>query len=263
MSFTSKRSAKIFGLIAVAGALVWLAVDEGLKTYRSAQVAEAAKNTLKLVSLPPDMDPSAVADAVRQFVNANSIHKQDAEFYAHWGDNERIFRRLIAFRQGKDAPPHLECSSRAGLVEIMLKQLGFSVRSVVVYDPGEKFNSHTFLEFFNGKTGSWEAQDPDNNVYWIKRSTGKRIGIHEIVSSDLNEIVPCLSGICKWGVKSAEGLQISDKKSFLGLSSIRDKARGKRPLLVNRKRFPMNRLEAFCKKVSKDCRQKIIKYPDR
>ena len=262
MILISKRSLRIFSFIAIAASLTWLAVNEGLQTYRSARVAEAAKNTLELVNLTSGMAPSAVADAVRQFINANSVHKIDAEFYAHWGDNERIFRRLAAHYRGEDTPPHLECSSRAGLVAIMLRQLGFLARSIVVYDPGENFPSHTFLEFFNGKTGRWEAQDPDYNVYWIKHSTGQRIGIHEIIASDLNKIVPCIGDTCKWNIESVEGLHIKKIKTYLGLSSIRDYANGNRPLLVNQKRIPKNRLEAFCKKVKKDCRQKIIKHPD-
>ena len=257
----TKRLIKFSGLAAAIVVLAWLAVAEGLKAHRSARTADAARATIAMLTVPPDADPSAVADTVRQFVTANSVHRMDDEFYGHWGDNEHIFRRLVRHHRGEDSPPHLECSSRSGLVEIMLRQLGYQTRGVVVYEPKNRFPSHTFLEFFNSTTGRWEAQDPTYDVHWIERSTGRRIGAHEIIASGLDEIVPCIAEKCGWNLRSAEGLRVDKTRSYLGLASIRDSAGGRRPLLVNQGRFPDTRLEAFCGAIAKDCRDQIVKYP--
>ena len=272
MTNPQKRYVKIFAMLVLTGALAWLAFTDGPKAYLAMRSDEVAEIALKLAVNKPDMAPSEAADAIREFVNANSIHKIDKQFYAHWKKHDLILKKIISHYRGGTPPPHLECSSRTSLVEIMLRLLRYKTRIVVLFSPDKDFPSHTFLEFFNPDSNRWEIQDPDYNVYWVERSTGRRIGVTEILSHELDEIAPCIGKTCDWNVESDEGLKFLDKKAFLGLASIRDNSARersfiyvrpfseKRPLLVNLKRFPEDRLETYCQKMAKNCRQAIFRY---
>ena len=144
-------------------------------------------------------------DALRLFVNANSIHKIDEEFDRLEGNRTAIDAAVIAHasRQTTEAP-HLECSTRTSLLNRLLVAAGYHTRQVIIQSVNENLRSHTFLEVMNPVTHRWEVQDPDYSIYWRHKKTLERVAFTDVVS-DLDAHEPCGPEGCGWDIKGREG----------------------------------------------------------
>tara|TARA_R110000824_G_scaffold220190_1_gene407239 strand:+ start:467 stop:1303 length:837 start_codon:yes stop_codon:yes gene_type:complete len=137
-------------------------------------------------------------DAVRDFVYGNSVHA-DHDFGKdpHPYDTGGVIRALLAVSDGKREPLELMCSSRSNAMTGILNQLGYASRQVHVFSPQP--GSHTFLEVQNPDDGRWYIQDPDYNLFWINGISGERLGLGEMLTTPLEEVLPCTSEkVCDW-----------------------------------------------------------------
>ncbi|PKR48311.1 hypothetical protein CU041_16580 [Thalassospira povalilytica] len=137
-------------------------------------------------------------DAVRNFVFQNSMHADhDFDQTPHPYDTGGVIRALIDASDGNRHPMALMCSSRSNAMTGILDQMGYSSRQVHVFAPVS--SSHTFLEVQSPEDGKWYIQDPDYNLFWMKAETGERLGLGEMLSTPLEEVLPCKAeGDCDW-----------------------------------------------------------------
>ncbi len=221
------------------------------------------------MDVPQGQGFHATADYARDFIWHNSVHKIDEEFYAHWGNTPVIVSKMISYAQGQhNHPPHLECSSRSGLMSGIMESLGYRVRSVDVYKHLDEFPAHSFLEVLNPETDKWEIYDADYNIFWCRTADGHRAGIKDIISApDLDAVLPCLAGdICGWSEVFKTGAE--SLRGYYGLAVIIDRDADERPLLINRSRFPFEKAApvsgranlAYCEYRAKNCKEKITFY---
>lgn len=229
----------------------------------------ALSDLLAIMDVPQDQGFHATADYVRDFIWRHSVHKIDEDFYAHWGNTPVIVAKMIAYAQGQQQhPPHLECSSRSGLMFGIMKALGYRVRGVDVYRHLDEFPAHSFLEALNPESGQWEIYDTDHNIFWRDIETGHRVGITEVIAApDLDKMQPCLAGgVCGWD--AVFKIEAQRMRAYYGLAVIIDRDAGARPLLINRSRFPFDKPApiagrghlAYCEYRAKNCQEKIMFY---
>lgn len=213
------------------------------------------------------------ADAIRTFINKKTDHKIDEEFRAMEGNEEKIVQTTLSYLKGeKQTPPHLECASRADMMEAMLMAEGYRVRSVSVYawdKEAQILRAHRFLETQNPKTGNWQIQDPDLDLFWTINETGRRASMEDLIKLKSPKMAtPCNSqGQCGWEIKSREGFDAARMHKYMALASIKDHQIGKRPLLVNTSRFDLNeqlpikgKEQTYCEYIPKNCREDIRKF---
>lgn len=132
---------------------------------------------------------TARIDFVREFVFQNSIHKADSD--ENRLDYAKVLSTLFEYSQTQINPPLLECSSRTSAMISILGGLHIKSRMVHVFsDDFLPMQSHTFLEAFNQDTGKWEAQDPDNDVYYVDSATAQRASAVQLVLDSLEGIEP-------------------------------------------------------------------------
>ena len=253
--------------IALVSGLFWASLDTLQKHEKKLKDLAAIEKLRAAVPLPVDFHGQV--DAVRNFIWSHSKHDIDADFKSHWGNTPLIVEKMMAHAAGARAvPPSLECSARSGLMEQALSSLGYRVRSVNVYKHDSAFYSHTFLEVLNPQTKTWEAQDPDYNIFWADK-TGKRIGIQEIIKAGPDNVMPCLApGNCGWNVMAADGRGIGRKRDFFGMAVIIDRTAGTRDLFANKALFPLDApvtrpdgtRMTYCAYRAKDCRGEITVY---
>ena len=253
----------------VAFALIIYAADE-YKDYRVGQIKhEAYAEIIPLIGLSDDDDFFTTVDKIRLFLFENSVYSDGEDFHKIWGQHTLIAKHIIASADGtagKRAP--LECSSRSGVLESILITLGYKVRSIAVYAYGENYNSHTFTEVQDPKTGKWHTQDVQFNIYWKMKETGERASIYELVQHDVSNYIPCRTpDQCHWDLPNREGSFAKNMPEKFGLASIKDYQRGKRPLVVNTKRFDLNTPQkvgeqslTYCDWIPKNCREEITKF---
>ena len=250
-------------------ALIALCVSEYGKRRQEKAEQESLNDLLAIMAVPQDQDFHATADYVRDFIWRNSVHNIDEEFYAHWGNTPVIVSKMIAYAKGQSKrPPHLECSSRSGLMSGIMKLLGYKVRSVDVYRHLDEFPAHSFLEVFNPEAAKWEIYDTDQNIYWRDTTNGQRAGIEDIIATpDLDTVQPCLQGgRCGW--YEVFQAQATTMRQYYGLAVIIDRGADERPLLINRSRFPFDTPAmisgrghlAYCEYRAKNCKEKITFY---
>ena len=94
------------------------------------------------------------------------------------------------------------CGARAWLMHDLLEQMGYDAMVVHIFD-AETPMSHTFVQVLNPKTGKWETQDPDLNMYWIEVKTGARIAVTDYAPDNLDAAKPCSILGCGWEVVGA------------------------------------------------------------
>jgi hypothetical protein len=246
--------------------ILWLGVDFAQEAYKSLQEKKAVQQLIAAMEIPKDFSPADAADHVRNFIFNNSIHKIDEEFYDHWGNQPVIISRILAFYNGeRTEPPHMECSSRSNLMRLVMDELGYRTRNIDVYMHAQQYPSHTFLEFFNLETGNWEAQDVDYNVFWIDRKNYNRVKTEDLIKNNLDNYIPCTApAFCSWKRTDKDTNLLHER---LALAVINDKKLGERYIIVNTKRFDLNKpamadgkMQTYCQYRAKDCRQKIIRY---
>lgn len=143
-------------------------------------------------------DEFSKVDAVRDFVFKNSVHADhDFEQDIHPYDTGGVIQALLDTSNGLREPMALMCSSRSNAMTGILDQMGYASRQVHVFSPAP--GSHTFLEVENPEDGRWYIQDPDYNLFWINAMSGDRLGLGEILTTPLDEVLPCRApGDCSW-----------------------------------------------------------------
>lgn len=253
--------------------LIAIAATFAAKVYtkhREVQEDQKAINSLiQVMNLPQDANPAQMADYVRGFIWRNSTHNIDDEFRSHWGNTPLIVSKMIAYTQGERAdPPHMECSSRSGLVQTILESLGYRVRSVDIYRHAANFPGHSFIEMMNPQTQRWEIIDTDYNLFWI-RADKVRAGIADIVAANTqDDVTPCrTSEQCGWDIDSPSR-NLKDIWPYYGLAVTIDRKADERVLLVDKTRFPLDKPVAisdrgdmtYCAYRGKNCRGPIIIY---
>jgi hypothetical protein len=255
----------------IIGGLIYAAADAFADAKKEKALNEQARALTGLAGIRPDMDFHQKGDALRAFIQANSIHDTGEEFHSIWRDQGRIMDMLAAAaRDPKAHRPPLECSTRSGVMVRMMNVLGYPAHSVAVYKPGVKpgqdMLSHTFTEEQNPQTGKWEVQDTDLDLFWRFKKDRSRAGAEDLLSHPLSELEPCRTETdCGYN-------RYEDRKAatYMNVMSIRDAANGLRPLIVNASRFDMNKKfefknrapMTFCEWKKKDCQNEIRIYRD-
>lgn len=137
-------------------------------------------------------------DAIRDFVHSNSVsanHDFDRDLHPY--DTGGVIRALLEVETGNREPVGLLCSSRANAMTGLLSQIGIQSRQVHVFS--EENGSHTFLEVKNPEDGRWHIQDPDYDLIWLDEAKQKRLGLGEMLTLSLDNVVPCHStDNCDW-----------------------------------------------------------------
>lgn len=208
--------------------------------------------------------PSVVFDRARMFVNDHSTHNIDAAFFALWRAPERVATAVLAHAQGHlTEKPHLECSTRTHVLSGILRTLGFATRQVVLYDHTRQLASHTLLEVLNPQTQRWEIEDPDYDIYWRHKASGKRASITAVVAAP-EQHEPCGRAQCGWDQPSSEGQTPEFLRPYLHLASIIDKERPRRVSFYHAEFDPAQqftyaeRTGTFCELLRKNCRDGFV-----
>jgi len=150
---------------------------------------QALQRIVNLVKQQNLATPTARIDFVREFVYQNSIHKADSD--ENRLDYTKVLNGLYKHSQTQANPPLLECSSRTAAMISILGGLNIKSRMVHVFsDDFLPMQSHTFLEVYNPNSSKWEAQDPDNDVYYVDSATGQRVAAVQLVLDNLEGIEP-------------------------------------------------------------------------
>lgn len=199
------------------------------------------KSAAQLAAMVP-LDESASfhekVDAVRQFIQLNSVHKIDDEFYSYWGKMPLLMQLILFNASGSiNDKPHMECSTRAAVMYHILRAMNIRARPVVAYNGDDITDSHAFLEVYNPEIDEWEIQDPDKNVFWKFKDNGTRAATEDLISKPLEKtFLPCRSEQdCGYPETSKESLT-----RFFALASIIDFDAGNNPLLANPARLDMD-----------------------
>ena len=236
-----------------------------LKQYR---LQEAAKKLIHHLQLKPENSFHQNVDQVRLFINRNSVHRIDERFYRYWKTPEKMIDLMTEHAIQNGPAPHMECSSRAGAMRVILRSLGFQTRAVALYQQdNNKWKSHSFLEVLNPETETWEIQDPDYNIYWINIAAGNRVGTIDLLKEARTKFVPCLApGNCGWGKKNDEKMKIEVLYDYFQIASIINRKLSMRNLYANTQRlssFSGSRrvsVQDYCEYIPKNCEQSIYLY---
>lgn len=202
-----------------------------LEELRGESVYRAHIATIKTASGIEEIeDFHARIDTLRGFINANSQHKEDAEFFANWRDKTKMAEIFIDQLEGRRTDlPHMECSTRSALMAAVLQSEGYKTRSIDAYGaaPGDtELSSHALLDVWNPHAKAWETQDPEYDVYWKNGKTGTRVSMIAVGADDA--IVPCNAKTCGWDVESREGNKGENLKILTGYLTAIDRARNER-----------------------------------
>lgn len=231
-------------------------------------IRQSAAQLAAMIPLDENASFHEKIDAVRKFIQSNSIHKIDEEFYSYWGKMPLLMQLILFNASGSlDDKPHMECASRSAVMYHILQTMNIKARPVVGYNGDDIADSHTFLEVYNPETGEWEIQDPDKNIFWTFKDSGTRAATKDLIGKPLEDtFLPCRS-------EQDCGYPETNKKSltrFFALASIIDFKAGKNPLLANPARLDMD--HPFLKKENPmayctlfpegACHNKIIKKGD-
>jgi hypothetical protein len=264
-----RRSSKLV-LTAVLLIAVGFCGAEGYKQWKRYKTQELYTEILPYTGVAKAQGFDAQMDSLRIFVNTHSVHEIDAEFKSYWRAPDEIARRMLAIAKGDtDKKLHMECSTRSGMMGAFTKALGYRTRSVMVY--GLKDNillSHTFLEVQDPETQKWQVQHPDLDLVYTVKGRKDRASIEDLIKAEIKDITPCnASGACGWDIKNREGTPAKKVQKYLGLASINDYQVKNRPLLVNTKRFDLDKPvhhqdkdAPYCTHLKKNCRDEVVKF---
>ena len=131
-------------------------------------------------------------DALRQLVFNNSIHKIDKKFFRYERDHKSLAKMMLAYMNGEtDERPHMECSLRSRIMRKMLDIMAIESRTIVATSNKKNFVDHVFVEVFNPKDRTWHVQDPDHNLTWYIKDSGKRASVKDLSIESIDNLVPC------------------------------------------------------------------------
>ncbi len=196
-------------------------------------------------------------DKITGFVWSNSLHRIDADFRKIQNRTDLQADLLRGYATGEIAEkPHLECSTRSGVVERMLWNRGYKTRSVATWRQDERLSSHTFLEVWNDAESHWEITDPDHNFYWFDTIKKRRAGIEDLMRFPVARFQICNEAEGCPSASLMRDQKLIDKMAALfGVAVIRDHAAGTRTLYHNQSRFDLSR---FCERFDKYCRDRRV-----
>lgn len=246
-------------------------IDEYLDRQEHQQNIATYGSLIPLVDIPKNASVTETADIVREFINGNSKHYMDKEFFDHWGKHDIIVQKMTAYVRGEsDKPVHLECSSRGGAMELMLKSMDIKIRNINVWHHAQNFPAHTFLEVYDPQTKAWHVQDPGFDIFWKIKETGKRASAIELVKLGPDAVEPCHTETeCGWDrdYKDAQA-NVNILWDYMGLAVIKDRTIGMRDLFVNETLFQLDKPAkvaekgniVYCEHMKKNCRGEITIY---
>lgn len=224
--------------IALLGVLLFFAGRYALDKYYDGQADKRYAEKIAVIDshIPEKSHPSFqdLAVHLHDFVQTNSQHKMDEEFYAAWPDRMKLADNFITGLEGKRPDkPHMECSTRSNILSALFQKRGYKVRNVVLYATDNNLASHRIIEVLNPETRAWEAYDVTYDVLYIEKDTKRRAGIIE-VGANPSRFTPCnTKGRCGWSLVTPYGQKVSDLKSYLNLMSIDDPHNDFRGALYN------------------------------
>lgn len=265
-------------LFAIAAVLiltaVGFAIDEYLDYQENQQKHQAYAQIIPLIDLKESDDFETTVDKVRGFLFEHTVYSGGSDFHDIWGNHPAIAQRIIAHATGEnDKRAPLECSSRSGALESIYQTLGYKIRSVSVYQHAPNYPSHTFTEVQNPKTKEWHVQDPQNDLFWRIKETGKRASTHDIIKYSKPDYQPCRTNqhCIDWDTQNREKVSPSNLEKYHDSASIIDRNDGSRPFIVDAARFDLNapveingkEPMTYCVYREKNCRDEIIIYNEK
>ena len=69
----------------------------------------------------------------------------------------------------------------------VLRSMGVKTRGIGIFATNGYYSSHSFLDGLNAESKTWEAVDPDYDLYWVAKRSGKRISLAE-AGADLDDV---------------------------------------------------------------------------
>src|ERR687891_1384489 len=130
----SGRAVAGLAAVAVFLALTWLAVDRLRERQTERRTEALVQEIVGLLDLAEAREFHARLDKVRTFINDNSDHKIDDEFWANRGNPAAYAAGVVAHAKGLSSDPvNMECSTRANLMGRVLRALGYETRVVAIF----------------------------------------------------------------------------------------------------------------------------------
>jgi hypothetical protein len=219
------RITVLIAAIAMLGLVSWLLIY----ALQGQQFDGNLQKIIALLALPDQAKPEQRFDAVRQFIHNNSRHVEDEGFRTLLGQN-LVAEGLVAYAVGKKSEPiHLLCGGRSNMMSAILRKLGYETRIIALFDTDhEQLRAHTFLEVKNPETGRWETQDPDFDLYWTNKRSGKRVSLADS-ADDLSDLEPChRPGACGWKLNDSEGKSALVIRDYLDIICVTNEVNGDR-----------------------------------
>ena len=237
-----------------------------LKDVRDSSVYALQIKTIRTASgIDKTDDFHKRLDRLRVFINKNSQHKEDAEFYSLWRDKTKMAGAFVDYLEKRRTDkPHMECASRSGLMAAVLQSKGYHTRSLDAHfvEKDGKLISHVLLDVWNPHTKTWETQDPEYDVYWKDRKTGARTSM--AVSGAGKTVIPCNAAGCGWSIQSREGNHASKLKKLTAYMAVTDRAAKERLTFYRPDIKPDIKMSrdgksgTYCDVIGKNCRDGFL-----
>jgi hypothetical protein len=217
----------VAGIVAIGGT-IWLGLDRWQEKQMRLRTEAYVQEIISMLDLAKIPDFHQRLDRVRTFINDNSAHRIDEAFWVNHGNPAAFAAGVLAYaRKSSSELIHMECSTRANLMRLILQALGYETRAVAIFNSRSNLQSHTFLEIRNPHTERWETQDADFDIYWRSRDSGRRIALAD-AAEGMDRIEPCGRNACGWDHVSREGIRAEALKAYLDIISITAKGKSAR-----------------------------------
>lgn len=235
----------LFGFLAILLSGISILAFDLFKEYqKQKKLQDTTEALIAHAAIPEDASFHETIDAVRIFVNNNSVHHINEEFYAIWRNGVLVSQTMLDYIEGRrETPVPLECSTRTGMMDRMLTLMGYRTRVINIFDAADDYPGHVFLEVLNPDTKTWEAQDPDYDIYWQHKENRTRVSIVEAIQ-DFGSYQPCGRQSCGWNHRSHENLKIARVQGYFDYISVIDRTANERYTIY----APQTDLSAFYKK---------------
>jgi len=186
-------------LAALASTSWWSYAVQPANSELDYAIRSTAQTVLPLARRDPEAPVPEQADAIRLFVNQNSVHRIDDTFYSYWQDISGYLVKLAVYAntpipaRNPEARPSMACETRSAAMHHLPRAAGIRSRFVVITADVSTTNTHTFLEVYDPASARWTIQDPDANIVW-KDKNGRRAGIVDLLRDPVPEnFTPCRS----------------------------------------------------------------------
>ncbi len=129
--------------------------------------------------------------SVQEFVHFNSVHGRDPDNEYHFRHDLNVKKLLLAALSSDKQKPLLTCGPRARLMYDILRMYNITSKLLQVYTSDyEIVKGHQIIEVWNDHESKWESWDPDFNVYYLDKKTGRHIAYDDLVFGDLEDVLP-------------------------------------------------------------------------